>query len=401
VLFPCLVVLAASSPAPVNLPADATVFAAGQDTVAQNIAGRVEVEFARALKKKGVSLVNLEAVFPPPAPVSSEEGDKLFADGRDAYDNLDFDAATRSLTQAAVFFIKRPSAAKAEQLSEIFLFLGASELQNGAKAAAQKEFTRALQMNPALAPDNKYFGADVQGAFSAAQKEMGKRAKGVLSVDSTPSGAEVEAFGLSYGMTPVAEIELPAGRYMVRLTRPGFAPTAAFPEVVGGQTSDVRQALEAAPELIAVRQKAEKLIGKQTFETDALPPGAVDVAKSMKGRFLVMLAVTSDAKMQPKVELQVWNANTGDRLTGVKFDVDGDGRGYETGAEAVQAFISRPGPAVAANAKSVQPSGGEPVFKKWWFWTAVGVVAVGGVTAGVVAAQPRDSGGFNVVLGQP
>jgi hypothetical protein len=49
----------------------------------------------------------------------------------------------------------------------------------------------------------------------------------------------------------------------------------------------------------------------------------------------------------------------------------------------------------------VQPSEGAPVFKQWWFWTAVGVVAAGGVTAGVVAAQPRNSGGFNVVLGQP
>lgn len=404
-----LVVLAARpGPRPLDLPAASSVFVAGQDTVAQGTAGRIEVEFSSALKKKGVTLVDPGAVFPPPAPASGQEGETLFATGREAYDNLDFEAAGKSLAEAAVFFIKHPSAAKAETLSEIFLYLGASELQNGgktAKQAAQKEFTRALQMNPGLIPDAKYFGADVLKEFAAAQKEMGKRPKGTLTVESTPSGAEVEAFGLSYGMTPVADIELPAGRYMVRLTRPGFASAAAFPEVVGAGTAEVRQTLEANPALIALRQKAEKLIARATFDTDALPPGAVDVATAMQGRFLVMLAVTSDGRGHPQVEVQVWNANTNDRLKGLKFDVDPDGLGYQTAAEAVQAYVSRPAPAVAVAAEAepeVQPSAGDPVFKKWWFWTAVGVVAVGGgVTAGVVASRPSGSRGFNTALGQP
>lgn len=404
VLLLSLVVLAAAPPPPaVNLPAAATVFAAGQDTVAQNLAGKVEVELTRALKKKGVFLVELGALYPPPKPPSSEEGDKLFTEGREAYDNLDFEAAGKALANAAVFFIKHPAAAKPEQLSEIFLFLGASELQNGAKAAALKEFARALQMNPALAPDNKYFGADVQTAFSAAQKEMGKRAKGVLSVESIPSGAEVEAFGLNYGLSPTSEIELPAGRYMVRLSRPGFAPATAFPEVIGGQTVDVRQKLEAAPEIFALHDKADKVIGRIPFEAEALPPVALELARAANGRFLIMVAVTTDSKMMPKIDLQVWNVNSGDRLKGVKFDADADGNGYQTGAEAISAWISRPGPVVAVTEKddSVQLSTSEPVFKKWWFWTAVGVVAVGGVSAGIVVAQPKGSRGFNPALGNP
>ncbi len=376
------------------------MFAAPQDGSAQATFGRVELQLARALKKKGVVLADVDALFPPPAAASSEEGDKLFAAGREAYDNLDFEAAMKALTEAAVFFIKRPTAAKAEQLSEIFLFLGAAELQDGAKAAAQKELTRALQMNPALAPDSKYFGADVQAAFIAAQREMGKRPKGVLSVQSVPSGAEVEAFGLGYGMTPVAEIELPAGRYMVRLIRPGFAPAAAFPEVIAGQVVAVQQPLEAAPALLRLREQAQKMIGRQTFQNAALPLDAVAVATAMKARFLVMVSVSSDPKGLPQVELQVWNIDTSDRLTAVKFDADADGRGCEIGAEAVQAFVSRPGPA-APLARKVQMSEGEPVFKRWWFWAAAGVVAAGAVTVGVVAAQPHSSGGFNIVLGQP
>jgi len=67
------------------------------------------------------------------------------------------------------------------------------------------------------------------------------------------------------------------------------------------------------------------------------------------------------------------------------------------GAEAAQAGHSAEPPARASSS----------VLRKWWFWTAVGTVAIAGVTAGVVlsqgdgaAAQERgDVGGVIVTLG--
>ena len=75
-------------------------------------------------------------------------------------------------------------------------------------------------------------------------------------------------------------------------------------------------------------------------------------------------------------------------------------------AKKIGAFIAKPGSAAVAAAEVTEnpeePSAGGPVYKKWWFWTAVGVVAVGGITAGAVAGA-NNSGGrpFNVVLGTP
>ena len=389
-----LLVLAAAA-RPGEIPPAAAVFSQGPD-----VAGRVEMQLVKALRKKGVPLADQDSLFPPPAAESGDEGTASFAKGREAYDNLDFDAAIKALTEAAVFFIKHPSAAKADQLSEIFLFLAASELQNGAKADAAKDFTRALQMNPGLAPDKKYFGADVQGAFNAAQKEMTTRPKGKLKVTTFPGGAEVFAFGLNYGMSPVAEVELPAGRFMVQLTRPGYAPTAAFPEVVAKQTVEVTQMLTPAPMLKVTIDKAQKLISTKSFADDSAPPAALEVGKAMGSRYLVLVLVTGDAAA-PKGELQVWNVTTGDRLKGVKFDGTLEGGGYDTAADAVAAWINRPGPVAGAEIEdSAQPSEGGPVFKKWWFWAGVGAVVAGGVTAGVVAAQPAHTG-FNPALGQP
>lgn len=51
-----------------------------------------------------------------------------------------------------------------------------------------------------------------------------------------------------------------------------------------------------------------------------------------------------------------------------------------------------PTPASPLTAGDAPPAhgGGGGVLTKWWFWTAVGVVAVGAVTAVVVVAQPGD-----------
>ena len=61
-------------------------------------------------------------------------------------------------------------------------------------------------------------------------------------------------------------------------------------------------------------------------------------------------------------------------------------------------FLSIPRPVVtrpAASAPAVAPRApaprARPFFKKWWFWTVVGVVVVGGVVGGVVASQTGGS----------
>jgi len=50
-----------------------------------------------------------------------------------------------------------------------------------------------------------------------------------------------------------------------------------------------------------------------------------------------------------------------------------------------------------AKASSVKPKG-SPIYKKWWFWTAIGtVVVVTGVTAGVMANQPGEEPEMGVI----
>jgi hypothetical protein len=73
-------------------------------------------------------------------------------------------------------------------------------------------------------------------------------------------------------------------------------------------------------------------------------------------------------------------------------------------ATQVKAFVAQPSVMASAVSRGKQPpelAVNEPVYKKWWFWTAVGVVVVGGATAGGVAAASAHGRPFNVVLGTP
>jgi tetratricopeptide (TPR) repeat protein len=43
----------------------------------------------------------------------------------------------------------------------------------------------------------------------------------------------------------------------------------------------------------------------------------------------------------------------------------------------------------------VMPRESQPLYKKWWFWTIVGVVVTGATMGTVVALQPEDAKPFN------
>jgi hypothetical protein len=66
-------------------------------------------------------------------------------------------------------------------------------------------------------------------------------------------------------------------------------------------------------------------------------------------------------------------------------------------SQTVPAYNARPqpprdtAPAIAAPAPAPAPEqGARPFYKRWWFWTAVGAVVAGGVTAAVVVSRQPD-----------
>jgi tetratricopeptide (TPR) repeat protein len=77
--------------------------------------------------------------------------------------------------------------------------------------------------------------------------------------------------------------------------------------------------------------------------------------------------------------------------------------GAKVGKEAAATAAASPPVAALATAgappPAPAPAEARPIYKRWWFWTVIGVVVAGGVTAGVVAgSRPStpDYGGIDV-----
>jgi PEGA domain len=371
-----------AGPVPSN---KAVVFAGGDPR-----AGRIELKLSGALTRAGVDAVDLDARFPP-VEVSAEDGEKLAKEGREAYDNLDTEAAVTKLAAAAQFFEANAAAARVEQLAEIFVFLGASHLQNGKKDDASIAFMRAVQTWPQVAPDAKLFGSDVQKAFDEARKMVAGNAKAKIHVTSEPSGGAATVQGKGSGETPIdAPVEVTPGKVAVFVTRPGYTDWGTFVDARPGQQVDVKAELKGMPALMSIRKRGAALLSAQVFGAAQLPADARALAQDAGGRYLVM-ALVADT-----VTVQVWDTKDGRRMKDVTFAAS-DEAGLTAAATAIGQWLAKP---VEVAQASVKPSGLPGVLKEWWFWAAVGggVVVAGTVTGIAIGASQPAAPSYSVVL---
>ena len=263
---------------------------------------------------------------------------------------------------------------------------------NGKAAAkkAQEAFARALLFNPDLQFDAQVYGADAKKIFDRARQDVASKGMGALTLASSPAGATVTLRDKPIGLTPLAEApSVPVGRHLVKFSRPGFATTGAFADVASGGAT-VNAVLPPAPGYGEARDAASSL-ATNGVGTGKVPPTAKKLAEVMRARFLVLAVHKGDA-----TPLEVWDVETGNRLGDVPLSDDAS---LTAAATRVKDFVDRPSP-LAPAVVEVEQGGGTPVYKKWWFWTAVGVVVVGSATAVGVAVASSNSG-YNVVLGTP
>ncbi|MGV3625163.1 MAG: PEGA domain-containing protein [Archangium sp.] len=379
---------AAPPPKPL-LPSSAAVFVSSPDEAE---AARNEAALTKALEKEGAPLVNVAAEFPTPAP--DEKGMKLAAEAKQAYDDLDYDASLSKWNEALEYFVQHPSAADSKTLGDAHFYIGALAIQNGGKSQMKKgteEFSRALLFNPELTCDPQVYGADVKKAFDKALSEVNARGTGKLALESTPPGATANVHGKDIGLTPIEDGPAVApGRHLVSFKKPGYESVSVFTDV-SKDGATAKASLKAAPGYAEVRDGATSLVSKGVGVKGALPEGSKKLGEVVKARFLVL----SDG-----ATAEVWDVETGNRVSGLSLSDEE----LAASAKQINEFIASPAPAAVADVKSggEEPSAGGPVYTKWWFWTAVGVVAVGAAaTAGGVAAANSRPAGFNVVLGTP
>ncbi len=383
--------------------ADGTVvFALPRSPNAEQAAGQLQAEFISLLsRKQGVQLVDLGAVFPPPPPASLKEANMLFEQGKEAYDNLDPEAAAAKFNLAAEAYEKHPGVMQPQQLSKIFIFLGASQLLNGDKAGAKASFGRALAAHPGSQPEQGLFGSDVQAAFAEAQQEFNSLKPGTLEIDSRPSGAQVSVGGQDMGVTPLKNVSVHPGRHPVVISLPGYVPYASYPQVDSGKSAEVKPQLEPLPAMAEVIAAASRAASEKGFDSSNMPPEVATVAGKVGARYVVLAAVQKKKTNPAEAELQVWDVQTKNRLRGVEVELQSANSDKNTvvAADQVHGFLTG---RVVAQPSSSPLKNLPPVVKKPWFWAAVvggAAVVTGGILYATQERRPGDP--LGPVIGIP
>lgn len=376
---------------PAKTPSGAAVFARPGDPAGSDLAARFETELTRALIGKGVEVTDLDERFSPPAPFNVAEGDALMAQGMEAFNNLDPDAALSKFTDAATFFARHPVESPPEKMAGAFVAIGATSQLNGDAQKAQEAFRRAAILYPRIAAD-EIFGADAKAGLEAAKQKVADGPKGTVKIESQPQGARALLDGREVGLTPLPPEDAPVGRHHLLVKRPGYLTFGAYPDITPDQPTELEPILEPSPGLAQTLKVVDQVTTDVAFAASALPPEAKGLGEKLEARFLVVARVSSAPGGGAKAEVQTWDLTTGNKLDGLAVDLTHDDwRSTDQVAEQVRKWIAEPPPA-----RAVSDSG--PLYKKWWLWTAVGVVAVGATT---VAVSQNMGHRPNFVLGLP
>ena len=175
-----------------------------------------------------------------------------------------------------------------------------------------------------------------------------------ITVSSLTRGAKVYVNDAEVGEVPLkAPLKVKAGEtYAIRVQKRGYAPYVDTVMAGGGQNSEVEADL--VPTMGVLRIDCNVLRARVTLagKPIGLTPFDGDVAPGKHELRIGAPGYTQDVR-----ELQI-----------------------DAGQELALNIALAP---VTAPLAQEDPS----ILSRWWFWTAVGAVVVGGVTAGVLATQ--------------
>ena len=380
-----------------------------EDSHALKSASHVVAETARQLESSSdYDYVGTEAsFFSTPVAADMKKAKKDFDAGVAQYADYNHDEAIEKFQSALKYFEKNlDKAVDMKFLSEIIFYLGASHKQLDEDKRAETYFANYISINPDGQPDESKFSSEIISAFNDVKKSKSKAFKGAVRVSSNPDGALVFIDGKIAGVTPVILRGITEGKHYYRIHKNGYRDAGGTVEVKGGRSASISETITKYSQASSMFEAEKEM--KSEFGQVSMLSKAVEIARELD----VDSVLVVDAKIgsDEKLNYTGYMVNMGKReykKTEAVFRIP------EKGKESKQAdlkefnnsLINDPyeyksiSEAFAAEVALLASDGSDdvdtakkkdkdkkPVYKEWWLWTIVGVVAAAGVVLAVDAA---------------
>jgi hypothetical protein len=386
--FVALVSFLVSAPARAE-PPRAFVFdvvvSPGVDAFAQESvdAARAELERARLLELNGAEARvhgrDAEALR------KVERARALFTEAVRAYDNLELDDAITKLGRvvadldAGWVALEDPGV-----LVDALLRLGAALVLDGRGRDAEGPFARVHALAPERQPDPEFFPEQVTSRFQQVVARLGRAGFGSIEVRATPSEALVYVDGRFRGRSPETVQDLAPGTHLVRVRAPGYLDQAASVMVRAARAEPVNVRLAVAPGAPGLPGLVAGLAGRGA--------GTVDRIGELLGlRVVVVLRFASGEGGVVEVEGLRYDLSSAAPPLRRSASVSADPEGVEGVVRLAVALVRERGRPSGRSPRTdpgqlVVPPEEPGITSRWWFWTGVAVVVLGGVAVGVVLA---------------
>ena len=333
--------------------------------------------------------------FSQDKPVSEiDAAHTAYTEGIKALGGLDLPNAIKRLSTAVDELSTVLPFIKKQELADAMCALGVAYFQQGDKKEAKATFVRLLVWRADHVYDTEKFPPSVLSTFEEAKKALEKMKRGSLEIRSEPAGAQVYVDGKYIGITPAVAEGLVVGEHWITFKKEGFRKSVLSVGVSPKYQQTVTAMLERSGKYLLVEQAiaaVEKIVGQDKLD---------DTADNFKD-FLLLdhgVFVKATAGAQPNtlnIDTFLYDLRTRERLKKVTRTVTADSPGQDV-AQIVEALYTK----ISYEAELTVPKEAEPpkqikrkpIYKRWWFWTIIGVAAGGVIAAGVLAPKPKNCG---------
>lgn len=354
--------------------------------------------------------------------LGAEAGDdaKAFADCAElvksaisAYETLDLDPAVERLTTALKTYEKHAAGlVDIKPVADALMLLGAVHILRGEEKTGADRLAQAVAIQGAIEPDPRVFNPSMRQVFQKASEQALRKAKGSLSVSSSPGYAELWVDGVFRGVTPTSVDGLTPGRHYVRLVRDGYRTAGSVVVVTSGKEVTDNGALRPTPRL----DDYDKAVTAALEALRRSDPGAHEFPDAV-GKLAPLLGVEQVFVAEVRLD--------GEKVGLLAAQYDLQGRRHLKTATHVFSYDVRPevfdrevsellrtqfgettllkraapvagaGTAPTAGASATSRDGGSPSLRTLALWGGVGGGAVVGAVGGLMyALASRDHSAF-------
>lgn len=342
----------------------------------------IAFDVSRAVKKsKVVRFADLDAALnlggEEVQVTSGKTADQLAKSGLAKLKAGQFEDAVEDLDNAVgnylIAYVVLPDTSVYSRTMAVF---GAAQFMAGDSKGAEKTFEKAVQADQKAPLDISEFSPKAQALLDKARQNVSRRDQIDFEIRTDPPNARAYVNGRFMGLTPVFASST-KGEQLITLTKQGSA----------------RKARKIAVEKNGVVLEERLEPARRAAALDGLRPGLqqvlagtgkMEILQEAEGVVAVPYALllrASGTREKMKVELALASLNSRQLLNQVTREVRWESRDKETRDQIDKMVdeVLKPRVIVAPDApKEVQA---KPIYKRWWFWTIVGAVAVGSAAA--------------------